>query len=316
MFKSRYSTVLTVILIILIISIIIIGVIFGIRIYKEYMDEQEREAVYAQIKEGDIHNSGNNDNNTNIEFTVPLIDVNTITNTDNTTSNNGDENGTGGRRKTQFYKGYPAIGYIKISKTNVSYPILVDMSPKALDLAVSAVYPISPKLNTPGNVVIVGHNYRNNKLFSNNKKLVVGDKIEITDLEGKTLTYTIYEIFQTSESDTAFWTKDRGNNTEISLSSGTIISAYFLLGSTNCSCIGFTVVLYCSITESIVRPLSLTSRINRLIKRISASVSTNILISIISRNSLFSNIKIPSNKITFLGTTSNVCASLKWFTKE
>ena len=51
----------------------------------------------------------------------------------------------------------------------------------------------------------------------------------------------------------------------------TIISAYFLLGSTNCSCIGLTVLQYCSTTERRVRPRSSTSLKSLLIKRISAS---------------------------------------------
>ena len=83
------------------------------------------------------------------------------------------------------------------------------------------MYPSNPKLNQPGNVVIIGHNYRNGKFFSNNKKLDLGDKIEITDLTGKTLTYKIYEIFQTSETDTEYITRNRQNNIEISLSTCT-----------------------------------------------------------------------------------------------
>ena len=113
------------------------------------------------------------------------------------------------------------VGYIKISKTNVEYPILLDVSPGALETAVGVMYPSNPKLNQQGNVVIIGHNYRNGKFFSNNKELDLGDSIEITDLTGKTLTYRIYEIFQTSETDTQYITRDRGNNIEISLSTCT-----------------------------------------------------------------------------------------------
>ena len=83
------------------------------------------------------------------------------------------------------------------------------------------LYPTNPTLNEPGNVVIIGHNYRNGKFFSNNKKLSVGDKINITNESGKKLTYTIYEIFETTPEDTEYMTRDTGNNIEISLSTCT-----------------------------------------------------------------------------------------------
>ena len=89
------------------------------------------------------------------------------------------------------------------------------------EVAVAVAYPSNPKLNTPGNIVIQGHNYRNGKFFSNNKNLSVGDKIKITDTSNKTLTYTIYEIFQTTSEDAEYMTRDTGDNIEISLSTCT-----------------------------------------------------------------------------------------------
>jgi len=83
------------------------------------------------------------------------------------------------------------------------------------------MYPSNPSLNEPGNVVIIGHNYRNGQFFSNNKKLVIGDKIKITDLKGRTLTYTIYEISTLPETDTEYITRERGDNIEISISTCT-----------------------------------------------------------------------------------------------
>lgn len=219
MFKSKYSMFLSVILIILIIAIIIIAGILGVNAYKNLQDEEEREKIYATIQ-GEVGNKieNNNVNNTVDEsiLTKP-IDTNIIVNNSGNTgsSNNNSSN------KTTFYKDYPTIGYITIDKTNIKYPILLDVSPKALEISVGVMYPSNPKLNQPGNTVIIGHNYRNGKLFSNNKKLVIGDKIKITDLTGKTLTYTIYEISTIPETDTEYITRERGDNIEISLSTCT-----------------------------------------------------------------------------------------------
>jgi len=217
MFKSKYSMFLSIILIILIIAIIIIAGMLGINAYKEYQDKEEREKIYATIQ-GEVGNKieNNNVNNTVDEgiLTKP-IDTNIIANNTGNTSSSNNNN------KTTFYKDYPMIGYISIDKTNINYPILLEVSPGALEVSVGVMYPSNPKLNQPGNTVIIGHNYRNGKLFSNNKKLVIGDKIKITDLSGKTLTYTIYEISTIPETDTEYITRERGDNIEISLSTCT-----------------------------------------------------------------------------------------------
>ena len=212
MFKSRYSKVLTIILIILIIAIIVITTILSVNAYKKYKEEKDREKAYATLQD-DIQEEENTIEN-NIDINVPLEPI------QNATINNNTSSGTT-RPKTKFYKNYPMVGYIEIPKTKVKYPILIDISPAALETSVGVMYPSNPSLNEPGNVVIIGHNYRNGQFFSNNKKLVIGDKIKITDLKGRTLTYTIYEISTLPETDTEYITRERGDNIEISLSTCT-----------------------------------------------------------------------------------------------
>ena len=217
MFKSKYSTVLTIILIILIIAIIIIATVLAIGAYKDYQEEKERDSIYTTLQENtNVDKPGKNNNTVDDEELLKPIDTNTSGPT-NTTGGDGQTT----RKPTKFYKEYPMIGYIKIEKTNVNYPVLLDVSPGALDTAVGVMYPSNPQLNTPGNVVIIGHNYRNGKFFANNEQLVIGDTIKITDLEGKTLTYTIYEISTIPETDTEYITRERGDNIEISLSTCT-----------------------------------------------------------------------------------------------
>ena len=120
------------------------------------------------------------------------------------------------------YKGFNAIGTIEIPKTGVSYPILQDPpTPKKLETAIVALYPQDATLNTVGNVVLVGHNYRNGQFFSNNKKLTNGDRIYITDLYGNKVTYVIYNVFQTGVNDTEFYNRDTDGKMEITLSTCT-----------------------------------------------------------------------------------------------
>lgn len=222
MFRSKYSTVLTIILIILIIAIVGIATFLAIKAYRNYQDEKENKKIIADLQEEGntiIDDSNNNTVSDDDNIIGKPVDENTINNNNTSSDNQG---GTTTIRKTKFYKDFPVAGYIKIPKTKAEYPILLDTSPAALEVAVGVMYPTNPKLNQPGNTVIIGHNYRNGKFFSNNKKLENGDKIEITDLTGKTLTYTIYEIFQTTSTDTEYITRERNKDSiEVSLSTCT-----------------------------------------------------------------------------------------------
>lgn len=213
--KSKYNTVLTVLLILMIVVILVIGTIAAIRVYKEYVDKKENSKAIADLQNSFINqtNATDNNNETDNILTEPVDENLTSTNTD-------EQQGTS-KNNVQLYKNYPKVGYIKIDKTGIEYPILSDASPGALEVGVSVMYPTNPNINQPGITVIIGHNYRNGKLFSNNKKLAIGDKIKITDLTGKTLTYNIIEIFQTSPSDTEYITRERGNNIDIALSTCT-----------------------------------------------------------------------------------------------
>lgn len=217
MFKSKYSTILTILLIILIIAIVIIVIVLGIKTYKNYKNEKDAKAFEQAVLTDNNHSSNYDDEETEDNNTSNQIQA--IEGNDNTSSGSGST--VSNLPKVKLYKSYPTIGNINIPKTNTSYPILLDTSSQALEIAVGVTYPSSPALNQPGNVVIIGHNYRNGKLFSNNKNLTTGDVIRITDLEGQTLTYTIYEIFTTTPTDTGYMTRNTEGKIEISLSTCT-----------------------------------------------------------------------------------------------
>lgn len=221
MFKSKYSTILTILLAILIITIVIIVIVLGIKTYKDYRNEKDAKA-FEQAQIDDYNNKPNkkedkeDDDDERGSMKNMVVDN---TNENNTGNNNNQVQSN--LPKVRFYKNYPTVGNISIPKTKVSYPILLDTSAQALEIAVGVTYPSSPEINQPGNVVIIGHNYRNGKLFSNNKKLVVGDTIQIKGLDNKTLNYTIYEIFETTPTDTAYMTRNTDGRIEISLSTCT-----------------------------------------------------------------------------------------------
>lgn len=117
------------------------------------------------------------------------------------------------------YKGYSMIGTIQIPKTNVKIPIVDTVTPQSITAAAAVLY--GPGLNKIGNTVIVAHNYRNGTFFSNNKKLVVGDKIYVTDATGKKVEYSITKTYTTGEMDFSYATRNTNGKREISLSTCT-----------------------------------------------------------------------------------------------
>ena len=119
--------------------------------------------------------------------------------------------------------GYSMIGTIEIPKTDIEYPIIADedASINSLNVAIVKLYPSSDLLNEVGNTVLAGHNYKNGTFFSNNKKLEKGDEIYITDLTGRKVTYEIYNIYETTTSDSEYMNRDTNGRREISLSTCT-----------------------------------------------------------------------------------------------
>ena len=211
MTANRYGNLLTVILVILIVAILI-GLSFLIyNVVKSKNHEDEiREAIAEFDKNTEGDNNQENAEQDNLDF------ANTISPPSETTNSN-----LGTVKKKTYYEGYVMIAYITIPKTNIKLPILDSVSPNALNTSVAVLYPSNPQLNEPGNVVIIGHNYRNGKFFSDNDKLSIGDKVLIKDNTGRELSYTIYQKFQTSEQDTSFYTRDTNGVPEITLSTCT-----------------------------------------------------------------------------------------------
>jgi len=209
--ESKYSKFLTVLLIIIIVGVIGLLGYLAYNFFKNDSIDQEASEFVQTFTD------------TTAETITPS---NSVTQQNTSSGNVGDievseVETTGGSSKKKTYKGYNVLGTIEIPKTNVSYPILEKPTRKALEIAVASLYPKNAVMNSVGNVVIIGHNYRNGKFFSNNKKLSNGDKIYITDLGGNKITYIIYKTFQTDENDTSFYNRDTNGAREITLSTCT-----------------------------------------------------------------------------------------------
>ena len=195
MFESKYSKILTITLIVIIIAIVILlGCLSFDYIQKYFVTKKASE--FVNNYDGDITTGNQN-----------TTEENTVTNTT-----------TGNKSK---WNGFTVLGTMKIPAINFEYPILQEISSSAISNAVSLLWPNGESLNQPGNVVIVGHNYRNGLFFSNLKKLSNGDKIYIKDYRGVSITYTVYNKFEAAENDTSFYARDTNGKAEVTLSTCT-----------------------------------------------------------------------------------------------
>ena len=210
MFESKYSKVLTVILVIVIVAIVIL---LGFLAY-DYINKfssTKQASDFVEDYQGNITTSEESNTDSSQE-NVALDSTNEVPITDSSTS------GSTGKKK---YKGYTVVGTMKIPAINLEYPIFEEITTKALETGLIALYPNGDNINQVGNTVIIGHNYRNGMFFSNLKKLSNGAKIYIKDFRGTTLTYEVYNKFEASATDTSFYTRDTNGLAEITLSTCT-----------------------------------------------------------------------------------------------
>ena len=203
--NNKYSNFLTIVLIIAIIFVIVLISVLAVSAYKRYKNDKDAENAISRFENNIEQNVSENTSGQG------FVEQNIV---NNNTENNTNSTAT---RQVTYYNNFVMIGYIEIPKIGKKLPILEKETVESLEQSVAVRYPDNPKLNEPGNVVIAGHNYRNGQFFSNLKNVSTGDVIKITDTNGKTLTYTIYEKYETTPEDVAYITRDTGNNIEITL---------------------------------------------------------------------------------------------------
>lgn len=209
MFESKYSKLLTGLLIAGIIAVI--GILAGIGIYitnNAKLKKEQEDSVNHYDKKLNETIENTTTNTVTANEVTPIIGVENII---------VDNNGNSTTDNKEKYKGFNVAGTIEIPAINLKYFVLESSSKSAIEVAVGIYEEDITELNLVGNTTIVGHNYRNGTFFSNNKKLVEGDKIYITDSTGKKVTYTIYKTYTTTPEDSSHLYRDTAGKREITL---------------------------------------------------------------------------------------------------
>ena len=118
-------------------------------------------------------------------------------------------------------QGYEVIGIVKIPKINLEYPILnIETSnpeETKAPMKISIVKYWGGKVNDYGNLSIAGHNNHNGTMFGKTKNLEIGDIVELTDLEKRTIQYEIYDKFVTDPNDVSILATNDNSIREVTL---------------------------------------------------------------------------------------------------
>lgn len=98
---------------------------------------------------------------------------------------------------------YTVLGKLSIKKIGFYQPILKENTHGALNVSVVKIK--GPDLNEEGNVVIAGHNYMRNIFFMKINRLVKNDEVVVTDLNGNSVKYYVYDYKVTSADDASYF---------------------------------------------------------------------------------------------------------------
>lgn len=202
-------------------------------IQRHYINKNANEAIDefdAKVNEINQNYIKNENINTNININNENLsleeqnnennNINSSNSSNNSNSSSSSSSSTSSKSSSKIqmqYRGFEVAGKIEIPKIKLSYPVLTTASLSSMKVSVGIIY--GPGLNEIGNTVIMGHNYKNGSLFSNNKKLRNGDLIYITDLSGNRIEYVIYNRYYTSSTDFDYATRQTDGRREISLES-------------------------------------------------------------------------------------------------
>ena len=171
-----------------ILSVFLVCILSSYYIYAEY-DRNKSEQVSRQLLAdvGDVEDTTTKSADNDVMVIVldedasnQADDNNNKTNKDLLSSTYTASNG----------KVYSTEAVINIPSINIKYPVLTETSDELLEISINKYW--GPKPNEVGNYCVVGHNYRNGKMFGKLADLVNGQIVELTDLSGKTVKYKIY----------------------------------------------------------------------------------------------------------------------------
>lgn len=196
-------------------SIFAICLLFSYYIYAEY-DKDKSEEVSKQILT-QLSLKTNSEDNTvrtlvndvlivSLDATVaneieteqlPIVEEETQTDTDTTED------------------AYNPEAILKIESIDLEYPVLSKTSEELLKISLNKYW--GPGPNEIGNYCIVGHNYKNGKMFGKLSQMNIGDTATLTDMNEKSVIYEVYDKYVVEPTDVACTSQLTSGRRELTL---------------------------------------------------------------------------------------------------
>ncbi len=187
------------------ISIVCVLLLSFCYVYAE-IDRNNREKVSQEILAGiDDTTVNENDSILRVSLEADGQEQNVII------EENNDEN----KYVTQNGQSYTTDAVLNIPSLGINYPILSETSEELLKISLNKFWGPSP--NEVGNYCIVGHNYKNKKMFGKLSSIKNGDIVELTDNSGKTIKYAVYNKYVVEPDDVSCTSQLTNGNKEVTL---------------------------------------------------------------------------------------------------
>ena len=113
------------------------------------------------------------------------------------------------------YKGYEVAAKLEIPSISLETYVLKKYSTQALNVSVTKFW--GADANKIGNFCIAGHNFKNKNMFSNLKKLKIGENLFISDNQIGKVEYEIYDIYTVFPEDISCLSQQTNGAKEVTL---------------------------------------------------------------------------------------------------
>ena len=110
---------------------------------------------------------------------------------------------------------YETEAILEYSKLGINYPVLSEESDELLKISLNKYW--GPNPNKVGNYCIVGHNYSSGKMFGKLSMAEIGDEVKLTDLNGHTVIYSVYNKYTVTPTDVSCTSQLTNGKREITL---------------------------------------------------------------------------------------------------
>ncbi len=110
---------------------------------------------------------------------------------------------------------YVVEAFVRIPRLGIEYPVISETSEELLKISVNKYW--GPAPNDVGNYCIVGHNYKSKKMFGRLSEAVNGDIIELEDVNGNVVKYSVYDKYTVNPTDTACTSQLTNGRKEVTL---------------------------------------------------------------------------------------------------